>query len=399
MIARAVPSCLLHRLLPSLLLVLALKPALAQTLDEQSDLAYGAATAALSQQNWAQAELGFERVLMFNPLHAEARIQLALLFAKQGRSIAAAGFLQSLIDDPRTPSAHRARLQTLLAQLHTQLPVDASLIPAPIQAPPKPAAQTQVEFSVGYTSNPYARADINALTLTLPAGQAVFAVDQSLSPAPLASASLSYLAPNQCGADLHHQSWGGSEPQSASRLLVFCYMALQNQPVQLFASTQKATDGAERSTVGASWPTPTWRLTGQLFQEPSQDRQGYALRLDHLLNQSSGTSTLLFAEAENASTGLPGYLKIGLQQAYPLTKSLKLQGQLSYQRDLGAYSPWLENGAARSLLLAQASLEHALGNFGSWHLANKLQYTNRTSNIVLFKFNELTINIVLKKSF
>lgn len=393
MSARAVPRRLIPRLLPSLLLALALMPALAQTPDEQADLAYAAATAALSQQNWAEAELGFERVLMFNPQHAEARVHLALLFARQGKIAAATGFLQSLVDDPRTPSAHRARLQNLVSQLDTQPPG------APPQPVPEPASRLEAQFSVGYTRNPYARADINTLTLTLPEGRAVFPVEQSLSPASLATASLSYLAPNQCGADLHHQSWGGAEPQSASRLLVFCYTSLQSQQLQLFASTQQATDGTERSTAGLSLPTPAWRLTAQLFQEPSQSRQGYALRLDHLLAQSSGAITLLFAEAENATTGLPGYAKLGLQQTHPFTPTLNLWGQLSYQRDLGAYSPLLENGAARSLLLAQASLEHTLGNFGGWKLANTLQYTNRTSNIELFRFNDLTVKISLKQIF
>ena len=400
MIARALPSRLIQRILPSLLLALALAPAQAQTPDEQADLAYAAATAALSQQNWAQAELSFERVLMFNPQHAEARVQLALLFARQGKTAAATGFLQSLVDDPRTPSAHRARLQNLLTQLDTQLgtqpPDDTPYVPAPV---PVPASRLEAQLSVGYTTNPYARADINTLTLTLPEGRAAFAINQSLNPAPLATASLSYLAPNQCGADLHHQSWGGTEPQSASRLLVFCYVALQSQSLQLFASTQQATDGAERSTAGLSWPTPAWRLTAQLFQEPSQDRQGYALRLDHLLAPSSSANTLLFAEAEKATTGLPGYAKVGLQQSYPFSPSLNLWGQLSYQRDLGPYSPLLENGAARSLLLAQASLEHSLGSFGGWRVANTLQFTNRTSNIVLFRFNDLTVKISIKQIF
>ena len=82
-----------------------------------AELAYQSALAALDAQAWAEAELQFERVLMLNPEHAEARIQLALLLAQRGKFETASGFLQSLIDDPRTPLEHRQRLVDLLAQL------------------------------------------------------------------------------------------------------------------------------------------------------------------------------------------------------------------------------------------------------------------------------------------
>lgn len=388
----------------SLFLTLTIHPAHAQTPEEQSDLAYAAATAALSQQNWAEAELHFERVLMFNPLHAEARVQLALLFAQQGKTAAAAGFLQSLVDDPRTPPAHSARLQTLLSQL-TQLsapqpaPIEAATAPdQALQAPPA-AARVEAKLSLGYTTNPYARADIDTLTLTLPEGRAEFPIDQSLSPAPFTTVSLGYLAPNQCGADLHHQSWGGIEPQNANRLLLFCYTQVQGEQLQLFATTQQSSDGTERHTAGLSWPTPTWRLTAQRFHEPNQNRQGYALRLDRLLTQSGGANTLLFAEAENATLGQTGYAKVGLQQTYPLTPALDLWGHLSYQRDQGAYSPLLEDGVPRRLLVTQASLEHTLGTFAGWQLASALQLTHRTSNLKLFEFNDLTVKISFKQIF
>jgi hypothetical protein len=175
---------------------------------------------------------------------------------------------------------------------------------------------------------------------------------------------------------------------------------MQGQHLQLFASTQQSTDGLQRHTTGLSWPTPTWRLTAQLFQEPKLERQGYALRIDHLLRDKAGASTLLFGEAENTSTtGLPGYIKTGLQQTLPLTPTLTLWGLLTYQRDLGAYSPLLENGAPRSLLLTQASLEHSLGTVAGWQLGSTLQLTNRASNIELFQFNDLTVKISFKQIF
>jgi len=305
--------------------------------------------------------------------------------------------LQSLVDDPRTPSAHRARLQSLLAQLATQ----PAPVPEPLPHPePQPAPRLEAKLSLGYTTNPYARADLSTLTLTLPEGRAQFPIEQNLSPAPLATASLSYLSPNQCGADLSHQSWGGPEPQSANRLLLFCYTKVGGEHLQLFASSQQTTGDFERNTAGLSWPTPTWRLTAQRFQEPLLERQGYALRVDHLLRDKAGASTLLFAESEHTTTtGLPGYVKTGLQQTLPLTPTLTLWGLLSYQRDLGAYNPLLENGAPRRLLLTQASLEHTLGTLAGWQLGSALQITNRASNIELFEFNDITIKITFKHLF
>ena len=212
----------------------------------------------------------------------------------------------------------------------------------------------------------------------------------------MVTANLSYLAPNQCGLDASHQSWGGAEPQSASRLLLFCHADVQGQRLQLFASTQQSSDGAERTTLGTTWPTATWRLTAQLFQEPAQDRQGYGLRLDRLYPASA---TLVFIEAEHTTTGQPGFTKLGLQQAYPLTPALSLSGLLTYQRDASAYSPLLENGTPRQLTLAQANLQHTLGTFGGWKVASLAQLTHRSSNIKLFEFNEFTVNIAFKKLF
>jgi hypothetical protein len=399
MTAPRTPSHLNFSLLTLFLLALA-HPAQAQPTPDpalQADLAYTAASAALSQQNWAEAELHYERVLMFNPLHAEARVQLALLFAQQGKTTAAASFLQSLVDDPRTPSAHRVRLQALLAQLASQpAPVpDPLLHPAPQTAP-----RAEAKLSLGYTTNPYARADLSSLTLTLPEGRADFPIEQNLSPAALVTASLSYLWPNQCGFDLHRQNWGGKEPQTNHRLLLFCNTKMQGEHLQLFASTQQSTDGFERTTAGASWPASSWRLTAQVFKEPMLERQGYGLRIDHLLHDRQGTSTQLFAEAENTTTSaLPGFVKAGLLQAVPLTPALSAWALFTYQQDLGAYSPLLENGATRRLLLTQATLERSLGTFSGWQIGSALQITNRKSNIELFKFTDLNVKITLKHLF
>ena len=80
----------------------------------QAQAAYQQALQALEQQQWTQAELLLERVLMFQPEHAEALLQLATLLAQRDRLETAQALIGVLLHDPRTPPAHRRHLQALL---------------------------------------------------------------------------------------------------------------------------------------------------------------------------------------------------------------------------------------------------------------------------------------------
>ena len=381
--------------------------AAASSAELEAEAAYQSAQSALNAQAWAEAELDFERVLMFNPEHAQARIELAMLLAQRGKIETASAFIESLIDDPRTPQAHRQRLADLLAQLKRGASVTdgiaspsyviASEARQSMLAAAQPVIQARV--SLGYSANPYARADISNLTLTLPGGSADLPVNQNIHAAPMLMSSLSYLAPNLCGFEAQDQRWGASEQNFANKLLVFCYGVVAGQQMQTFASTLRAVDGNGRTSAGLSWPLANWRLTAQLFKEPQLERQGYALRLDHLQRSQSGNQTLLFAELEKSNSGVPGYIKSGILREYALTSGVSVLAQLGLQRDFAGYSALLADGATRRLLLAQLGLQKDWGQLAGWQLGSALQLARRWSNLALFEYRDATLQLSIERPF
>ncbi len=381
---------------------------------EQGDAAYQSALSALSARAWAEAELHFERVLMFMPEHAEARIQLAMLLAQRGKLEAASGFIESLMEDPRTPPAHRERLSEMLAQLkrgpsadmdrHGLRPRDDEAGGA-IASEARPSiavsapAIIQARVSLGYSGNPYARADINSLTLTLPDGSTELPVSQNIHAAPLLINSLSYLAPNQCGFEAYDQRWATTEQQFANKLLLFCYGKWGGAKVQTFASSLRSVDGGGRTSTGVAWVLDSWRVTAQFFREPQLERQGYAFRVEHLQNSENGAQTLLYAEAEKATTGTPGYAKYGLLREYSLTSSTSLLAQILFQRDFAGYSALLDNGATRTLLFAELGLHKDWGSYAGWAVGSSLQTGRRWSNLALFGYKDTTAQLSLSRLF
>lgn len=131
----------------------------------QAQAAYQQALQALEQQQWTQAELLLERVLMFQPEHAEALLQLATLLAQRDRLETAQALIGVLLHDPRTPPAHRRHLQALLDGSYRQ--AAAALVGAAAAAAPAPAPRTQMLLSAGYTRNPLGTTSATQLTLTL----------------------------------------------------------------------------------------------------------------------------------------------------------------------------------------------------------------------------------------
>lgn len=371
----------------------------------EAEKAYRSAQSALGAQAWAEAELQFERVLMFNPEHAEARIQLALLLARRGKIEAASGFIESLIDDPRTPPAHRQRLAELLDRLKrepqlagaegTPIPAGAGLA-APATPPSSPAVM-QASISMGYSANPYARADINNLALTLPDGRVDLPVNQNIRAAPILMSNLSYIGSNRCGFDVQDQRLETSEKNFANKLLLFCYGSIADQSVKAFVSTQRAADGNGRVSAGLAWMPDSWRLAAQVYKEPQLERQGYGLRIDHLRRTSAGTQTLLYLDLEQSTSGAPGYVKTGFSREYALKPGLFLSAQMSIQRDFAGYSALLENGDTRRLVFAELGLRKDWGMHRGWNVSSGLQTGRRWSNLTLFEYKDTTLQLTLSR--
>ena len=89
----------------------------APTPAQEAATAYTLALRSMAQQEWTQAELLLERVLMFQPENAEAMVQLAQLLAQRGRTESAQAIIQALLEDARTPAPQRERLQALQIEL------------------------------------------------------------------------------------------------------------------------------------------------------------------------------------------------------------------------------------------------------------------------------------------
>ena len=175
---------------------------------EEAAQAYEQAMKALAAGEQERAELLLERVLMLSPENAEARLELASLFAMRGRLVSARLLLESLASDPRTPEAHKSKLRGLSDELslvqESQLgkqqdtssnvqkdvqkdaqkdikgaptakreaqayALKLSLSPAlaaALSAPPS----TRVEVGASSSSNPMARTGSEGITFTLPEG-------------------------------------------------------------------------------------------------------------------------------------------------------------------------------------------------------------------------------------
>jgi len=359
----------------------------------EAEEAFLSAQNALNAQNWAEAELYFERALMFNPDHAEARVQMAILLVQRGKPEVASGLIQSLIEDPRTPQSHRQRLRDLLVQLKTST-ADAAVADAAASAMPiKPMSVLQARMTLGYSSNPYARANINSLTLTLPAGNVDLLVNQNIHPAPLLVGNLSYLAPNRCGFEVQDQRIESIGQSYENKLLLFCYGELGGEKMQSFAATTHARYGIDRVSAGASWVHEPWRLTAQVFKESQLERQGVSVRVEHLHLSQTGAQTLLYGEAEKASQGMPGYFKAGVAKAFSLTNGLLLLAQISLQRDFSGYSALLGNGATRGMLFAELGLQKDWGSYAGWNINSALNTGRRWSNLPLFEYKDTTLQV------
>ena len=241
----------------SLALFLGVAHAAGEDAAVEAQRAFVEAMLAMETGQWAQAEMYLERCLMFEPDHADARLQLAILMAQRGRVDTARALIESLIDDPRTPPAHRERLQTLLNN-------QARLLAAMPESPTAvgPPTQTGAEITLGYVRNPFARAAINELTLTLPGGDLTLPILQDVKPAPLVGLTVRHAVLNEWGFEANVQQFGAPEPRTAGRLWLFRDTVISAQPVRWSAYFLRSIDGTTRQAVGITIPQDQWRFVG-----------------------------------------------------------------------------------------------------------------------------------------
>ena len=410
---------------------------------EEAAEAYEQAMRALGKGEQDRAELLLERVLMLSPDNAEARLELASLFAKRGRVVSARLMLESLESDPRTPMEHKQNLRHLIAQLQgasshsentTELPNAISAATRQALKAPQitPAANTQLELGLTHSSNPLARTASEGITFTLPEGPVLLPLSVkptrglsrtfqlSHEPAQFQNAGaelyLQSLAPSSeqdatAQTSSHFQSqtaarvsvWGGIKPLSGlpqlSPLLI---------PLQWHYQAQQGLDGLRRQSLSLAYPFDyaglAWRGLAVHYQEPTtserQGDRGQAIRLEQR-GASGALSWLLHAEKSASQVFDQGYVRAGVfAELLPMPKLLpqtRLSVQISEQRDTHSYSPLLLNGAKRQLFSSLVAIEQQVKFEKEKVLIFRAFSAERRSNLELFNYKDTGIQLSLRQ--
>ena len=351
--------------------------------------AFEKALLALEQQQWGQAELLLERTLMFQPEHAEALLQLAILLAQRDRLESAQALIAMLLQDPRTPPGHRLQLQALLDNTSQQQSSAVALGSAALSAlPPAPVARTEMLWSAGYTRNLLGITSAAQLTLTLPSGPVVLPLAVQSQAAMVGTVALHHQAAN--GLELYAQTQQTtlSQARSTSRLALAGPLGLKNHNWSL--STLRALDGSTRHSAGVVRTLQgNAQLMASVFYESSYKRIDWLVRSQRSTTIASRWPLTVWGEYEHGRGSAPGAVRAGLQSMVALDAQWQLQGLVHGQWDTSGYSRLLENNAARRMITTHLELEHRWPSPQfEGQLTLSAYASRRWSNLALFAWND-----------
>lgn len=405
---------------------------------EEAAQAFEQAMQALKQGQQEQAELLLERVLMLSPENAEARLELAGLFAKRGRVVSAKLMLESLESDPRTPTEHKQQLRKLIAELSGAMNVNANnnananinlntnnpsqTLQASTLASKQIAqtANTQIEFGLTQSSNPLARTASEGITFTLPEGP----VQLPLSVKPIKALARTFQLSHEplefqnAGVEIYFQSLepGMAQSQTAVRLSAWGSIQTNGQhdhglqlpnPLQWHYQAQQGLDGLRRQSFSLAYPFDfaglAWRGVAVHYQEPTtaerQGDRGQALRLEQK-GMVGALTWLLHTERSSSQVFEQGYVRAGLfAEVVPmpnLLPQMRLTAQLSDQRDTHSYSPLLLNGAKRQLISSLVAIEQQVKLEKEKVLIFRAFSAERRSNLELFNYKDVGVQVLLR---
>lgn len=396
----------------SLLALLGL-PTAANTLQPELEAlqAFEQARTEIKGRRFERAEILLERVLMLQPEHAEARIELALLMAARGLLDSAAALLQSLIDDPRTEIGQVRELNNLLAtmqQSKTQqigqdrYSIATARLPKIDSQPGTTTATWRGEVNLGVSSNPMARTSAEAITITLPDGPLSLPLAQTQHAGLLVGAHLSRRSATS-GAELVVNGTSVNGSSTAARAIVWGRVPLANwtsaalPPVLAFTQAQRGLDGQNRTLVGLSALHGAQRYTLSGYMDQTVGDRGLIARFEHQTASFLGGQWQTLIERSNSITGPRSHWRLGLTGEYNLNERAKLLIQSSIQNDSYGYSQLLENGARRQLSTVhvvyeqQHILEHE--KIVVWRLFTG----ERRSNLSIFDYKEVGLQIGIVK--
>ncbi len=362
------------------------------------------------------AEVLLERVLMLQPENAEARVELALLMARRGQVDASRGLLQGLVEDPRTPLEHKARLAALLAGLQSQpgsfmpgQPTAVRGLGAGIANRPSGKAANvsasrvwRAEANLAWSRNPLARTDLSEVTFTTPDGPVQVPLSSRPQSGALVGLGLARLG-DDANFEIQLQETAAAGGASSARLTGWGQVAPWLMPQlavsalgddwQWMVQAQQGMDGSRRWLAGVSMVSAPWRWSLQHFDEAATGDRGALLRLD--VQALATQAFTLSAHAErSASVGARrGSVRVGLSAQWAVAEGWRTQLAWQAQEDLQGYSPLLANGAARKLQTGQLSLERAASIGPDTVLLIRAIGSRRQSNIELFSFREAAMQV------
>ncbi|NBP37986.1 MAG: tetratricopeptide repeat protein [Betaproteobacteria bacterium] len=375
-------------LLPVVVLGAALNPV------EEAERSLEQARRAIADGALDQAELKLERVLMFMPEHAEARVMLASLMAQLGRLETALLLLESLIDDPRTADDYRQRLRGIYA-LIAQAPRLASLSQSSMNLESQSRGQSywRGELGFGQTSNPLSRTSASELPLTI----ADSVINLPLNDRPirgnLIQASVARLGQNQ-GFDLNLASispLGAQAPQAnAARLSAWGPVV---GPVFWQAQAQQSLDHQRRNSLGLGLSEARHRFTLTAFNEPTRDEAGQFLRYEQRLLPVLGGIWSVSLERGRYTGRLPDYWRAAASAEYSVGKQRFLVVNWGLQGDFSGYSPLLENNSRRRLDTRSVAYEQHIAISKQKVFVLRALATERRSNLAIFSFRDVGLQV------
>jgi hypothetical protein len=358
----------------------------------------------LSMGRLDRAEIGLERVLMLQPDHAEARIEMALLMARKGQAEVARSLLRGLAEDPRTPEDFRTRLRSLSSSLsRLEAGLNASAKPVAPSRVPEGAlvggsrATLRVEASVTWSSNPLARTAEADLTFTTPEGTLAVPLADKAEPGMVTNLGLVHQG-KQATWELNLSKTNVAASGTAFRLAAWGKVPGTWKPlasVQWNFQALEGFDGARRYTAGLAWNEATRRWSAQAYVDPSIDDSGLLARLDLQIAQNKTWQSSAFIERSESLRRLLGSWRTGAWFRLQPRADWELSFLLQDQKDLHGYSPLLASGAPRRLTLAHLGIEktHRVGIDKA--IAVRLLASERRSNIELFSYREAAVQVTL----
>lgn len=353
---------------------------------------YAAAREALRTGQWGVAELLLERTLMLQPEHAEALLDLAGLLAQRGRTDGARALVAMLLADPRTPAAHRERLQALLNQAevasNARQDGDGSMTQV------APAARTVAQISLGYSRNPLLATSAGQIELTTGGGNVVLPVADAPRAGSVLQGVFQHQWPSGLGLSLNWQQASGPESVSGGSVQLAGPLGAAAPAWSWELGAQQSLNGGERFFAGMTREWQGIGLTLGVFDESQANRRGWLARAQRTSLPTPASRLQSWAELEHAVQGATSAVRLGAQWRERLASRWDGAADFHLQADTTGYSPLLANNAPRRIATGRISVDYLLLDLAKLGRVVATGYTSRRwSNLSLFSWVDYGVQL------